>query len=90
MSVCATCDAFFYKGKKVVVVGGGDTAMGEAAFIARFAREVMVVHRGGNPAGRAVPMQERARKNKRVSFRLHHHADRDSGRQAKWCARRAV
>lgn len=70
VSVCATCDAFFYKGKKVVVVGGGDTAMGEAAFIARFAREVMVVHRGETL--RAVPpMKERARKNKRVSFRLH-------------------
>jgi len=69
LSVCATCDAFFYKGKEVVVVGGGDTALDEAAHLARLARKVTIIHR--RDTLRATPMlRDRALALPGVTLRL--------------------
>lgn len=67
VSVCATCDAAFFKDKKAVVVGGGDTAIQETFVLSKFAREVTVVHRRDKL--RAVKiLQQRAFSNDKISF----------------------
>jgi thioredoxin reductase (NADPH) len=67
VSYCATCDGPFYKGKKVAVIGGGDTALTDAIELAKFADEVTVVHRRDElRAGQA--LQDKAKKEPRIKF----------------------
>jgi thioredoxin reductase (NADPH) len=67
VSYCATCDGFFFKGKKVLVIGGGNSALDESLFLTRFVNELVVIHRRDQL--RADPiLQERAFDNEKISF----------------------
>ncbi|AFA49213.1 thioredoxin-disulfide reductase [Acetobacterium woodii] len=69
VSYCATCDANFFKGLKVAVIGGGDTALEEAMYLTKFAKEIIIIHRRDELRGAKI-LQQRIKENDQISLLL--------------------
>ena len=80
VSACATCDGFFYRGKDVIVVGGGNTAVEEAIFLTKFARKVTLIHRRNKLRADRI-LQERLMDNNKVNILWDHEINEILGKQ---------